>query len=96
MRKKNKADKVDKVDKADKTLQGAKDAVPTEQAPISKDDIEAKFRTIKTDVDQVTTDKKNQIIPAVGLGAILIMLIAYLLGTRTGKKKSAVVQIRRI
>ncbi len=68
----------------------------TEQAPISKDDLEAKFRQIKTDVDQVTTDKKNQIIPAVGLVAILIMLIAYLLGQRTGKKKSAVVQIRRI
>ncbi len=68
----------------------------TEQAPISKDDIEAKFRTIKDDVDQVKTEKKNQIIPAVSLAAILIMLIAYLLGQRTGKKKSAVVQIRRI
>ncbi len=71
-------------------------AVSTEQAPISKNDLEAKFREIKTDVDQVTTEKKNKIIPAVTLGAILIMLIAYLLGQRTGKKKSAVVQIRRI
>lgn len=71
-------------------------APSTEQAPISKEDLEAKFRQIKTDVDQVATDKKNQIIPAVGLVAILIMLIAYLLGQRTGKKKSAVVQIRRI
>lgn len=80
-----------------KALADAQDAVAsTEQAPISKDDIEAKFRQVKTDVDQVTTDKKNQIIPAVGLAAILIMLIAYLLGQRTGKKKSAVVQIRRI
>ena len=72
--------KKDKVDKADKALADAKEAVSTEQAPISKDDIEAKFRTIKTEVDQVTTDKKNQIIPAVGLVAILIMLIAYMLG----------------
>lgn len=68
----------------------------TEQAPISKDDLEAKFRQIKTDVDQVTTEKKNKIIPAVGLFAILIVLITYMLGQRTGKKKSAVVQIRRI
>lgn len=82
---------------AKKAAAAAKDAVPsTEQAPISKDDIEAKFRQVKTDVDQVTTDKKNQIIPAVSLVAILIMLIAYMLGQRTGKKKSAVVQIRRI
>ena len=88
--------KKDKVDKADKALADAKEAVSTEQAPISKDDIEAKFRTIKTEVDQVTTDKKNQIIPAVGLVAILIMLIAYMLGQSKGKKKSAVVQIRRI
>lgn len=83
--------------KKDKAEEAAKDAVPsTEQAPISKDDLEAKFRQIKTDVDQVATDKKNQVIPAVGLAAIVIMLIAYLLGQRTGKKKSAVVQIRRI
>lgn len=82
--------------KKDKAKAELADAVPTEQAPISKEDLEAKFRQIKTDVDQVTTDKKNQIIPAVGLVAILIMLIAYLLGQRTGKKKSAVVQIRRI
>ena len=68
----------------------------TEQAPISKDDLEAKFREIKTDVEQVTTEKRNKIIPAVGLVAILIVLITYLLGQRTGKKKSAVVQIRRI
>ena len=88
--------KKDKAAKADKALAEAKDAVSTEQAPISKDDIEAKFRTIKTEVDQVTTDKKNQIIPAVGLAAILIMLIAYMLGQSKGKKKSAVVQIRRI
>ena len=88
--------KKDKAAKADKALAEAKDAVSTEQAPISKDDIEAKFRTIKTEVDQVATDKKNQIIPAVGLAAILIMLIAYMLGQSKGKKKSAVVQIRRI
>ncbi len=90
---KKKDAKVDSPKKADKALEGV---ASTEQAPISKEDIEAKFRTIKTDVDQVATDKKNQIIPAVGLLAILIMLIAYLLGQRTGKKKSAVVQIRRI
>lgn len=71
-------------------------AKATEQASISKDDLEAKFRKIKTDVDQVKTDKKNQVIPAVSLAAILILLISYLLGQRTGKKKSAVVQIRRI
>jgi len=77
--------------KADDSLVGS-----TEQAPISKDDLEAKFRQIKDDVDQVTTEKKNQIIPAVSAVAILVLIIAYLLGQRTGKKKSAVVQIRRI
>lgn len=79
---------------AEKALQKAVPA--TEQAPISKEDLESKFRTIKHDVDQVANDKKSQIVPAVSVAAIVIMLIAYLLGQRTGKKKSAVVQIRRI
>lgn len=68
----------------------------TEQAPISRNDIENKFREIKTEVDTVTTGAKDKAIPAAVAGGLLIMIIFFLLGKRVGKKKSAVVQIRRI
>jgi hypothetical protein len=68
----------------------------TEQAPISKDDIEQKFRQIKTEVDSVTDSAKSKAVPAVAIGGILFLLLMYLLGRRVGKKRSAVVEIRRI
>ena len=68
----------------------------TEQAPISKDDIEAKFREIKTEVDAVTSQAKSKAVPAAAVGGILLLLLMYLLGRRIGSKRSAVVEIRRI
>ncbi|MGI9605907.1 MAG: hypothetical protein ACR2P0_07180 [Acidimicrobiales bacterium] len=68
----------------------------TEQAPISKDDLEAKFRQIKTEVDNVTSSAKSKAVPAVAVGGILFILLMYLLGKRVGSKRSAVVEIRRL
>jgi hypothetical protein len=64
--------------------------------PVTKADIEAKLRDIKGDVDE-TTDSAKPIIEAVAIGGvILLILLAYLLGRRKGKKKSTVVEIRRV
>ena len=68
----------------------------TEQAPISKDDLEAKFREIKNEVDAVTSQAKSKAIPAAAIGGILLVLLVFLLGRRVGSKRSAVVEIRRI
>ena len=68
----------------------------TEQAPISKDDIEAKFREIKTEVDSVADQARSKAIPAAAIGGILVLLLIYLFGRRIGSKRSTVVEIRRI
>lgn len=80
--------------KAAKAAEAA--SASTQQAPISKDDLESKFRQIKTDVDNVTSGTKDKAVPAAAVGGILLVLLMFLLGKRVGKKKSAVVQIRRI
>lgn len=67
-----------------------------EHAPISKDDLEAKFREIKDEVDSVTKSAKGKAVPAGIAGGILILLIMYLLGRRVGSKRSAMVEIRRL
>lgn len=63
---------------------------------ITKDDIEAKLREIAGDVDvQVEAAKPKLVAGAVG-AAVLALLIVYLLGRRSGKHKSATVEIRRL
>ena len=68
----------------------------TENAPISRDDLEAKFREIKDEVDSVTSSAKSKAIPAGVIGAIVVLLLFFLLGRRVGSKRSATVEIRRL
>jgi hypothetical protein len=63
---------------------------------ITRDDIEAKLRDLKGDLDERTTSAKQQVMPYVVAGGILVLVLAYLLGRRTGRRKSTVVEIRRI
>lgn len=68
----------------------------TEQAPVSRDDIESKFRQIKDEVDTVTNSTKSKVVPIAGAAGLILAILFYLLGSRSGKKKSAVVEIRRL
>jgi len=68
----------------------------TEKSPISRDDIESKFREIKTEVDSVASSAKGKAVPAGIIGGVLILIIMFLLGRRVGSKRSATVEIRRI
>lgn len=63
---------------------------------ISPADIEAKFRDIQGQVDTVAEDGKKKAAIAGGLGAVLLLLLIYLIGRRSGKRKSTVLEIRRL
>jgi hypothetical protein len=63
---------------------------------ITRDDIEAKLREVAGDVDSGVESAKPKVISAaVGVG-VLALLVAFLLGRRSGKHRSAVVEIRRL
>ncbi len=66
------------------------------EAKISRDDLEGKFREVKTGIDERTGPAKSAVVPAAVAGGILVLLLMYLLGRRVGVKKSAIVEIRRI
>ncbi len=71
-------------------------AKPDPDRKISRDDIEAKFREIRGDVDTKVEDVK---IPAaaVAVGIVVVTVIAaYWFGKRRGKKRQMVLEIRRI
>jgi hypothetical protein len=65
-------------------------------ATIDRADIEAKLREINGEV-QETAKAAVPIGLAVGAGlAVAVVAVAYLLGRRRGRKRSTVVEIRRI
>lgn len=64
--------------------------------PISRDDIENKFRELQGEFDVVTDDVRSY---AATIGAVVIVtvvVVAFWLGRRRGKKTRTVVEIRRI
>ena len=63
---------------------------------ITRDDIEAKFREIKGDVD-ATAERAKPIGLAAAVGAVLIALgLAYLMGRRKERKKRTLIEIKRV
>ena len=69
-------------------------AVPEDIGP---DDIERKFRELQTDVvGTVGAEVKSYAIAAAAVLAVSIVTIAYVVGRRRGRKRSTVVEIRRV
>ncbi len=68
----------------------------TPEKAVTRDDIEAKLRQIKGEVDATTESAKPYLMIAGAAGLVLLVGAAYLLGRRKGKKKTTVVEIRRV
>ena len=63
---------------------------------ITKDDLEAKFRELQTEVEVVEDDAKNYA-GIVGIVAVVVVVaVAFLIGRRKGRKTRTFVEIRRI
>lgn len=63
---------------------------------ITRDDIEAKFREIKGEVDE-TTEQAKPIGIVVGAVAVIgLVAVAYLFGRRKERKRRTLVEIRRV
>lgn len=63
---------------------------------ISRDDIQSKLREIQGEVDSTATAAKPAVLTVVAVAAVVVIGAAYMLGRRKGKKKSTVVEIRRV
>ena len=69
-------------------------AIPEE---IGREDIERKFRELQTDVvGTVGAEVRSYAIAAGAVLFVSVMTIAYVVGRRRGRKRSTVVEIRRI
>ena len=71
-------------------------AAPAEPAKITRSDLESKFRAFQGEVQDKVNDRKQTLI-AVGAGVgVVLLLVIFLLGRRSGKKKTTLVEIRRV
>jgi hypothetical protein len=64
--------------------------------PISRHDIEAKFREIQGEVDVVEHEARSYVTMAVVIGVGVVAVLAFALGRRRGKRRSTWVEIRRV
>jgi hypothetical protein len=62
---------------------------------ITKQDLESKFQSLQDDLQGRASDKKQSLVAVASIASAAIVLIAYLLGRRGGRKRRSVVEIRR-
>jgi len=68
---------------------------PTPDAPVGRDDIEAKMREITGEVGGEVETARNLAL-AVGVGVVtVVIVVAFFLGRRRGRKNTTIVEVRR-
>jgi hypothetical protein len=63
---------------------------------ITRADLEDKFRELEGDAREQVESARSTALTAGVVAALLLLLLAFLLGTRKGRKRSTIVEIRRV
>ncbi len=63
---------------------------------VTRDDLESKFRQLKGDVTQTARSAQKTIVTVGVAAAVGVVVVAFLLGRRRGKRQRTVVEIRRV
>ncbi|MHB8593090.1 MAG: hypothetical protein ACYDB3_01980 [Acidimicrobiales bacterium] len=65
-------------------------------AKITRDDLESKLRQISGDLDDQVEAARPKLLVGAVAGMVLVAVVAYFSGRRRGRRRSAVVEIRRV
>lgn len=63
---------------------------------VTPEDIESKIREIFEGARDEVGEAKSQMTTVIGILAIVIVLLSYVFGRRTGRKRTTVVEVRRM
>jgi hypothetical protein len=63
---------------------------------ITRDDLEAKFREVLEGTREEVASAKPTLATVAAIAAVVLVAIAYLLGRRQGRKRTTIVEIRRM
>ena len=72
------------------------DSVPRVDRRITRKDLEDRIRNVQDDVSKVKESTLGAGLAAGGVAILLLVIVAFLLGRKRGKKKYAYVEIRRV
>jgi hypothetical protein len=68
----------------------------TGTAKITRDDLEAKLRQVVGEVDDRVDEARPNIVTGAVAALAVVAVLAYLIGRRSGRSRSALVEIRRV
>lgn len=71
-------------------------ASSAQQARITRDDIAAKLRELEGGAREQAESAKATIVAAGIVAAAILLLVAFLFGRRAGKRRTTIVEIRRV
>jgi hypothetical protein len=63
---------------------------------VTREDLEAKFRELRSEVDITAQAARSYIVVAGGLAVVAIATVAFLLGRRRGHKQRTIVEVHRL
>jgi len=69
---------------------------PPTDGRITRADIEERLRDMRGDVEETTEAARTPIMAIAGGVVVAVVLIAFMLGKRRGRRRSTVVEIRRV
>ena len=64
--------------------------------PIQRDDLEAKMRELQGEVDETARSATSTLVAVGAVVAVTVIAVAFLWGRRKGKKRTTIVEVRRI
>jgi len=73
-----------------------KSNTPNSNSRISAEDIESKLRSLQGDVQDKVEDQKTNVLIASGVVALVLVIAFYFLGRRSGRRRSTLVEVRRV
>jgi hypothetical protein len=68
----------------------------TPGTPITPADIEQRFRELQGEVEAVETEARDYVTIAIAAIAVTVVVGAFLLGCRRGRRRRTVLEIRRV
>lgn len=66
------------------------------QTKVTREQLEARFASLQAGVEGQVDSKKKTIAIGGGIAALILLLLFFSLGKRSGKKKTTIVEIRRV
>ena len=71
-------------------------ATPPPTRHVTRDDLERGFLNIQRGVKNEVDDRRSTLLTIVGGVGVAVVIVIFLLGRRSGKKKTTYVEIRRV